>query len=464
MDQGRAGTDEEIRVLSPTAILGYGFPRESLREGMRRKPHVIAVDAGSTDPGPYFLGLEPRDIMGIAQFGGAIRADLVPLLDAAIAAGIPLLIGSAGGAGGNLHLMAVVLLIKAIASERGHHFRMAVIPAEFEKEFVKSQLRAGKVTPLGPAPALTEEEVARAVRIVGQMGVEPFIRALDLDARVIVAGRANDPAMFAALPIRAGFDPGLSQHMAKILECGAIAAEPGSGSDCLFGTIRRDCFLVEPTNPERACTIRSVAAHSLYEKSEPWRLFGPGGMVDLTNVSFEQDGPRRVRVSGSRYVADPVYRIKLEGAARVGYRTICIAGVRDPGAIARLDELTAEAVRRAEEQFADVPRKQWELYFRVYGRDGVMGKSEPTPAAGHEAGLLIEAVAQTQELASSLCMFAHTTILHHGFAGRLSTAGNLAFPFAPQDVPAGPVFRFNVYHLIEVADPLEHFPVTLVEV
>ena len=47
---------KELRILSPTAILGYGFPMESFVEGMKRKPHVIAVDAGSTDPGPYYLG------------------------------------------------------------------------------------------------------------------------------------------------------------------------------------------------------------------------------------------------------------------------------------------------------------------------------------------------------------------------------------------------------------------------
>ena len=39
---------EEMRILSTTAILGYGFPMESFEEGMKRKPHVIAVDAGST--------------------------------------------------------------------------------------------------------------------------------------------------------------------------------------------------------------------------------------------------------------------------------------------------------------------------------------------------------------------------------------------------------------------------------
>ena len=39
---------EELRILSPTAILGYGFPESSFGEGMRRKPHLIAVDAGSS--------------------------------------------------------------------------------------------------------------------------------------------------------------------------------------------------------------------------------------------------------------------------------------------------------------------------------------------------------------------------------------------------------------------------------
>ncbi|PSH60945.1 hypothetical protein CU103_25650 [Phyllobacterium sophorae] len=42
----------KIRILSPTAILGYSFPEASFEEGLRRNPHVIAVDAGSSDPSP----------------------------------------------------------------------------------------------------------------------------------------------------------------------------------------------------------------------------------------------------------------------------------------------------------------------------------------------------------------------------------------------------------------------------
>ena len=38
--------------------------------------------------------------------------------------------------------------------------------------------------------------------------------------------------------------------------------------------------------------------------------------------------------------------------------------------------------------------------------------------------------------------------------GRKSTAGNLAFPFAPNDVSFWPVYEFSVYHLMDL-DPEE---------
>ena len=49
-------TKREFKVLSPTAILGYGFPEASFLRGIEQKPDLIAVDAGSTDPGPFYLG------------------------------------------------------------------------------------------------------------------------------------------------------------------------------------------------------------------------------------------------------------------------------------------------------------------------------------------------------------------------------------------------------------------------
>ncbi|TET95042.1 MAG: 3-methylaspartate ammonia-lyase, partial [Dehalococcoidia bacterium] len=107
---------DELRILSPTAILGYGFPPESMAEGMDHRPHAIAVDAGSTDAGPYFLGIQPGEGSGrLAEFARIMYTDLRPLLKAALEARIPLIIGSAGGAGGNLHLMGIAALIRGIA-------------------------------------------------------------------------------------------------------------------------------------------------------------------------------------------------------------------------------------------------------------------------------------------------------------------------------------------------------------
>jgi len=454
---------DEIRILSPTAILGYGFPPESLNNGIKRRPHAIAVDAGSTDAGPYYLGTGAgKDMERLAQFAQVMVLDLKPLLKASLENGIPLIIGSAGGAGGNPHLEGISALVQLIAHEEKWRFKLALIQAEIDKDSIRDKLKQGKVNPLGPVPELTEQEIDQSVRIVAQMGVGPFIKALEQGAQVIIAGRASDPSMFAALPLIHGFDRGLALHMGKILECGAIAAEPGSGSDVMLGTLRKDHFLVEPMNPERRCTVASVAAHSLYEQADPWHLYEPGGMVDLSRVEFRAETERAVRVSGNAYRPSDGYRIKLEGAALVGYRTICMAGVRDPSVIAHLESILEETQNRTRGQFKGF--EKWSLHFHVYGKNGVMGALEKDKSVPHEAGLLIEVIAPSQGEASSICMFVHAFILHHGFPGRTSTAGNLAFPFSPQDIPMGPVHRFNIYHLMDVEDPLSFFPIQIIEV
>ena len=111
-----------------------------------------------------------------------------------------------------------------------------------DKEFLKRSLAKGKIKTFEMAKALTAEDIDRSERIVAQMGMEPFIEALKMGADVIVAGRAYDPAVIAALPIMNGFDPGLAIHMGKVLECGGMAAEPSAGADCMLGTIRRRSF------------------------------------------------------------------------------------------------------------------------------------------------------------------------------------------------------------------------------
>ncbi len=132
------------------------------------------------------------------------------------------------------------------------------------------------------------------------MGVEPFIRALEAGAEVIIAGRACDDVIFAALPIMKGFDKGLSLHMGKILECAGLSAIPYDLGEPLVGRVRKDHFVVEPGHGKHRCTTVSVAGHSLYERGDPCIQPGPGGVNDLTHSAFEQLDERSVKVTGRR--------------------------------------------------------------------------------------------------------------------------------------------------------------------
>jgi len=450
---------EEFRVLSPTAILGYGFPVASFEAGLARDPHLIAVDAGSIDPGPYYLG-SGKSFVDRAS----VKRDLGLILAAACERGIPFVMGTAGGSGARPHVEWALEIIHEIAREAGLGFDMAVVYADVPPDVVADALAAGRVRPLGPAPEITDDDIRAASRIVAQMGAEPVTAALDGGADVVVCGRAYDPVAFAAPAVRAGFDEGLALHMGKILECAAIAATPGSGRDCVLGTLRADHFELEALSPARSFTRVSTAAHTLYEKSDPYHLPGPGGALDLSETRFEETGDGRVRVSGTAFEPSERYAVKLEGVRPAGFRTISIAGVRDPGLIGQVDAVLDE-VRDEVARGPGADLDGYELLFHVYGRDGVMGGLEPRrDAPAHELGLVIEAVAPTQAAADAVCGYARSTLLHFGYPGRVSTAGNLALLYSPSDIPCGEIFRFAIHHLMEVDDPCGLFGMQAEEV
>src|SRR5690606_4371916 len=138
------------------------------------------------------------------------------------------------------HLQAMVDLVLEIAREDGLRFKLAVIPADISADTVKAKLRSGRVQAVGRVEPLTEAAADRSAAIVGMMGVEPFMRALDMGADVIIAGRATDPSIFAGVALRAGLAPGPVWHAAKCIDKGYLATtRPQDGSPVL-ATIRND--------------------------------------------------------------------------------------------------------------------------------------------------------------------------------------------------------------------------------
>jgi hypothetical protein len=184
---------DEVKVLSVSGMLGSGYLESSLKKAMTWNPDFIGCDAGSTDGGAASLG------EGKCSFSkAAVKRDLRLALMAARNNRIPFLTGSAGMAGADPNLAWTVDIAKEIAREENLHFKMAIIHAEQDKAYLKRKWREGKIRPLKPAPPYNEEVIDRSEHIVGMMGAEPFIRALEQGAEVVIAGRSSDTAGFSA--------------------------------------------------------------------------------------------------------------------------------------------------------------------------------------------------------------------------------------------------------------------------
>lgn len=442
-----------MRLLGASGQLGYGIPAKSFAEGLARKPDLIGADMGSIDIGPTYLG---KGEMATAP--ESTRRDLRRVLRAARDLDVPLVIGSAGSAGAAPHLEATVAMLRDIAQTDGLHFRLAVIPADIPRPYLLDAAHSGRIDSFDDMPALADTDITDAAHIVGQMGMGPFRTALEADVDVIVAGRACDTAIFASLPALLGFPVGLAMHMAKIIECGSLCCVPG-GRDPILAELDHDGFVLESMNPDRRATPTSVAAHSLYEQSDPFTVIEPDGALDLAAARYDAVDDRRTRVSGARWRDSTQATIKLEGALKIGERAVLLCGSADPRFIAQCKELLPKVADVVRDLVCEDRPQDYTLRFRVYGIDGVRMVVPENEAPPGEVFIMGECIAPTRDRASEVVRTCKQFLLHYGYPGRLSTAGNIAFPFTPPEVSLGPAYRFNVYHLLQVDDPDALFPV-----
>lgn len=449
-----------MKILSLCGLLGYGYDAKSLEIAKQIDFDYIGVDAGSTDPGPCYLGkgtsFTNRE---------AVKRDVELVLPWALERKIPFIVGTAGGSGSDVHLNWFIDIVKEIATEKRLKFKMAKISTEVSAEYVKEKMRAGKVREMGPGLELTEENVDKCSHIVSQIGVGPFLKALTSDEKpdVIIAGRSCDTAIYAAPALLNGMDEGLAVHMAKIMECGALCAEPMAAADLMCAEITSDSFTLEPLNPKRRCTIGRVAAHTMYEQGNPYFIFEPDGMADLRESHYEAISDRAVKVTNSKFIHAEKPTLKLEGSMLAGYRTFAVASINDPMTIKNVDmlfDIVKSFVAANMEGIVDP--HDYTVTLRKYGTP-LPGQPQPE-IPNCNLGVIIDVVAKTEEISATICALCRSRFLHTDYPGRKSSAGNLAFSFSPSDVVFGPVYTFGIYHLVEVDDLCETSRITYEEV
>lgn len=441
---------EEIRYIAATGSLGGGgLEPRYLEDALKHQPHFIAADAGTSDAGPFSLGTgEP------AYSREAIKWDLAAVLIAGRKANIPVLIGSAGTAGGDVHVDHVLDIAREICEEQGFSLKTAVIKSDQSSGYLEKLYASGRIHSLDPAPEIDAGTFARSERIVGMMGVEPLQDALAAGADFVLAGRCSDPALYAAMPIMRGFPAGLAWHVGKAVECGTLVCET-SGKGVILGRIRQDHAVIQPIGGSTLrCTPQSVAAHSLYENSDPYLHKECSGTLDLSRSVFEQmDDGISVKVTGSDFIPADVFTVKLEGAERAGFQTIIIGGVRDPYIIAELDSWLDGIREKIDKAARDVlgdrlERQDYSINFHVYGRDAVMGPLESRePYLPREVGIVFEATAPTQELATQLAKISRQPLLHHPIDKWKGAITGFACLHNPAYLERGEVYRFNLNHV-----------------
>lgn len=277
---------------------------------------------------------------------------------------------------------------------------------------------------------------------------------------IILGGRSYDPAPFAAFCLSRGVSEGVAWHMGKIMECGGACATPKGTS--IIATVRRDSFDLTPLAPTHRCTPLSVASHTLYEKTRPDRLPGPGGILNLDAAIYEQLTEKTTRVSGAEFISTP-YQIKLEGVTHLGFRTVFFGGIREPILVGQIEEFLKRVYIYVQGRCPGLSKSEkCRLVFHVYGKNGVMGALETATGTAHEVGILGEVVAPTQELATTIANGARVCLLHFPYPGQMATTGNFASPLSPQEQEIGPVFKFSLYHLVDLeeGEQISLFPVS----
>lgn len=454
-----------IKYLSPTGMLGSGFVEEYFNAAAGSGIDFIACDSGSIDGGPANLGA------GLPIFTrAAIKRDLTHIIRAGHQYQIPVLIGSAGGSGNDWGVQWTTEIAHEIITELGIERRLATIHAEPDRQALIRKLHEGRILALPNAPQISEESIASAERIVAMMGPEPFIAALDRGADIVIAGRSSDAALMAAIPISRGIPAGLAWHAGKVMECGGSAVAQMSNIDGMICTLTEEYFELEPTNPDHFCSPVSIASHSLYETADPVTMYEPGGVMRLGDVTFTAVNDRVVRVTGSVFDQADQYTVKLEGAEILGYKTAIIGGITDPVILARLDGFLDDAKNATDASVARIQdealEEGFELYYRVYGQNAVTPSIEVSPDAPQvqEVGVLITAVAKTQQAATTVASQAGFAVLHVAVPEWHGLVSNLAFPFSPHLLELGPAYNFVFNHVVEIDDPLEYFPIEVKDI
>ena len=445
------------KILIPSGALGLGYDRDALMRGIALEPDLIAIDGGSTDSGPHYLGT------GTSKYSrSSIKSEWRELMQARAMANVPLVIGTAGTCGADDAVDWLLDITREIAAETGQDVTVAVLKSGQPADRVMRALDQGRITPLEPVIDIDHNLLQSCTNIVALAGAEQIQAALNTGADIVIAGRTTDTATIAALPLARGCHAGGAWHGAKIGECGALATtNPSSGT--ILITFDADGFTVEPMGQNARATPYTVSAHMLYENSNPLQLYEPGGHLDVTGATYTALDDRRVRVTGSTWVPSDTYTVKLEGARCGGYQCVSLALIREARYVQNIETWTKAVEENCRQKAQERIEGDFTLELRIIGLNATLGAQDVNAQIGTEVGVLGIVTAPSEMIAKEVAKMLNPYLLHMPLTDD-EEMPTFAFPFSPNEMNRGEIYEFCLNHVMELDEPMQAFSLTLEQV
>ena len=182
----------------------------------------------------------------------------------------------------------------------------------------------------------------------------------------------------------------------------------------------------------------------------------------MSECAYEQFDEKTCRITNPKFIPiEGRIKVKLEGSGYIGKRYMGLAGVRDPYTIKNIDKVIDWAKAQVAERHPD---DKYELSYRIFGKNGVMGDMEPIKETkSHELLIVVEGVADDDALAQEVTLIGMRQIFYARLPEVKGTAGTAAF-ILDEVTKISDAYTWTMDHTVEVDDPLELFPVSMIEI
>ena len=174
-----------------------------------------------------------------------------------------------------------------------------------------------------------------------------------------------------------------------------------------------------------------------------------------------------MRVTGSKWIPNQEYTVKLEAAKLAGFQTVMLATIREKYYVDNVVLWTEKLKKLGKEKIIatlSLSKSDFDIDVRIIGRDATLGHQEKSFSKDlREVGILVIITASTQKIATQIAAVLNPYLLHLPLQENTALP-TFSFPFSPASIDKGEFYEFALNHIEILNDPCKGFEFLVDEV